>query len=126
MSIPLIEPHWNIDVLIDVEGLRQALGEDINEVVIAVGAVVELDAKSGLPLLSLQHLLRVVGMKDESKKVQFAHSAEPGTRLQVDFGRIAQTGAALVKADFGIEIRTDLAVFPEKLKPIGVVVGRDP
>ncbi len=78
MSIPVIEAHWNIDVLVDVEGLRQALGEDIHEVVIAVGAVVELNAESGLPLLGLQHVLGVVGMKDERKKVQFAHSAQAG------------------------------------------------
>src|SRR5262249_13261373 len=66
MPSPVVFANGNEDVLVDVEWFGEALGEDINDVVVAVGAIVELYAKGILPLLCLQHVGGIGRMEQES------------------------------------------------------------
>ena len=61
MAREVVEAGRNIDVLVDVERLREALGEDVNDIVIRISAVVEIGAKGRLPFLSLQDSSSVGG-----------------------------------------------------------------
>ena len=69
MASPVVFPNWNEEVLVDVEGLDQALGKDIHDVVIAVRAVVELDPERVLPLLRLQNVTSIRCIKNEALEI---------------------------------------------------------
>ena len=65
----MVEAGRNIDVLVDVERLREALGEDVNDIVIRISAVVEIGAKGRLPFLSLQDSSGVRSVVDKRLEV---------------------------------------------------------
>ena len=55
VTVPAVVSGRNEDVLVEVEQGEDALGKDVGDVVISIGAVVEDGAKGGLPLLSLEN-----------------------------------------------------------------------
>src|SRR5215475_9131414 len=57
MPCPVIFTHWDRNVFINVKWCDQPLCEDVNDVVVGVGSIVELDAKRVLPLLCLEQTI---------------------------------------------------------------------
>ncbi len=49
----VIQPVWNEDILVNVKRRCDALCEDVGDVIVAVGAIVEFRSKGSLPLLGL-------------------------------------------------------------------------
>src|SRR5258708_20549959 len=83
MACPVIFPNGNGNLLVEVERNDQALSENVHDVVVAIGTIIEVDAKRVLPLLRLQHMVSIGIMKHESFKVQFTHALDPGPNLKV-------------------------------------------
>ena len=56
MTRPVVFPDRNGDILVDIEGYDESLCENIHNVIVTVGAVVEVNTKGVLPLLGLQNM----------------------------------------------------------------------
>lgn len=59
MAHPVGVADGKKDILAEVEWLSQLLREHVDNIVIRVGAVVELGPEGALPFLRLQHVMRV-------------------------------------------------------------------
>lgn len=90
VSSPVIFADGNGNILVDIEGCDQRLRENIDNVVIGIGAVVELGAKRVLPLLRLQHMVSIGSVDYESFKVQLAYTFNLGSHLEVGIEVIAK------------------------------------
>src|SRR6266576_6404411 len=75
MAGPVVFADWNGNVLVNVERLSQQLRENVDDIVVAIGPVVEFDPKGVLPLLCLENMASIGRVKNESFEVQLAHSA---------------------------------------------------
>ena len=123
MPRPMIFTHRNENVLIDVERAGQPLREDVHDVVVAVGSIVEFETKGALPLLRLKNMVSVWGMKYETFKVEFADAANLWSGLKGRVQVVAYAIRSFQKTHFGVEVGTDLPSLREYLEPVGVVVS---
>src|SRR5512135_1681311 len=105
MTSPVVQADRYVDVLVDIERLRETLGEDINDVIVTVRAVVKFNPESALPLLRLQHPLGIRSMKDETLEIQLSYSRKSWSQLYSPVEIVANAISALKKPDFGVEIR---------------------
>ncbi len=48
---PVVNTDWNVDVLVDVKGQREALSKHVNDVVVRVRPVVKISPKGGSAIL---------------------------------------------------------------------------
>src|SRR5216684_5362301 len=88
MPGPVVNTHWNVDVLVDVKGQGEPLGKHINDVVVRVRAVVKVSPKGGLPFLCLDDAVRIRSVEDENLEMHFANASEFGSRLESGDGKI--------------------------------------
>src|SRR5215469_7906254 len=121
MASPVVESNGNVDIAIDVKWFGQTLREDIDDVVVAVGAVMELDAKCALPFLGLQDVFCIGGMKEKTFKLDLTHPRYPRTGFQSGIDVIAEAVVALQKAHLWIKVRAYCAVLGEEIQPIALV-----
>src|SRR6266849_3021190 len=122
MTCPMIFANGNGNILVDVERNDQALGEDIHNVVVAIGAIIEVDAKRVLPLLRLQHMVSIGGMKDESFKVQLTHALDSGPNFEVGIEIVANAVLAFEASHLGIKVRPNFSMGTDQLQPVALVV----
>ena len=104
----VVYAYGNIDVLVDVEGLRETLSKDIHDVIIGVASVIEFRAKRRLPFLSLQHSSSVGGMVDERLEIEFADAAELGAWFEINIRPALVHIRSIHEADFWIEVGSNL------------------
>ena len=57
------------------------MDEDVYEIIVAVGTVMKIDAEGPLPLLRLENMVSVRRMKQETLKVEVAHTADFSSAL---------------------------------------------
>ena len=76
----MVQAGRNEDVFVDIERRRDALDEDVVEVIIGVGPIMKVRAKRGLPLLRLTDTMRIRRVKEEGFKLQLADSGDPWPR----------------------------------------------
>src|SRR5260370_8252762 len=114
---PVVNAHWNIDVLIDVEGRGEPLGKHINDVVVRVGAVVKVGPKRGLPFLCLNKAVRIRSMEDETLELQFPETRKFWPSLESGVSKIAAAVGTLKKADLRVQPLPDLSLFPFTAEP---------
>src|SRR5215469_15226512 len=126
MTCPVVLTKRNEDVLVDIEWSGDTLRKDIDNVVVAVGAVMEFDAKRVLPFLGLQNMFRVRSVKDEALKIELAHTAKFWPRLEVHICVVTDTVGTFQKADLGIEIGTDLAMLAKDFEPAILIIHASP
>src|SRR5215469_577696 len=126
MARPVVFTNRYEDVLVDVEWCGEALRKDIHNVIVAVGAVIEFDAKRVLPLLGLQNMFRVRSVKNEVFKIEFPHTAQFRPRLEVHIRVVTDTVGTFQKADLGIEIGTDLAMLAKNFEPAILIIHASP
>src|SRR5437868_11653199 len=107
---PVVNTDWNVDVLVDVKGQREALSKHVNDVVVRVRAVVKISPKGGLPFLCLDDAVRIRSMEDETFELHFPDACEFGPSLESGVGEIADTVGALQKTDLWVDVGTDLRV----------------
>src|SRR5260370_41772410 len=105
MACTMIFANRNGNILVEVEGDDQALREDVHNVVVAIGAIIEVDAKRVLPLLRLQHMVSIGRVKHESFKVQLTHALDPGPNLEVGVEIVANAVLTFEESHFGIKVR---------------------
>src|SRR5258707_10987489 len=122
MASPLIFANWNGDLLVEVERNDQALGEDVHHVVVAIGAIVELDAKCVLPFLRLQHMVSIGGMKHEAFKVQLTQVLDPGSNFEVGIEIVANAVLTFKESHLGIKVRPNFSMVTDQLQPVTLVV----
>src|SRR5712671_459136 len=122
MACPVIFPNRNGNRLVEVERNDQALSENVHDVVVAIGTIIEVDAKCVLPLLRLQHMVSIGSMKHESFKVQFTHALDPGPKLEVGIEVVANAVLAFEEAHLGIKVRPNFSMVADQLQPVTLVV----
>ena len=122
MARPVILANGNGHLLVEVERNDQALGEDVHNVVVAIGAIVEVDAKCVLPFLRLQHMASIGGMKDEAFKVQLTHVLDPGSNFEVGIEVVADAVLAFEEAHLGIKVWPNFSMVTDQLQPVTLVV----
>src|SRR5216684_7154578 len=122
MACPMIFANGNGNILVEVERNDQALREDVHNVVVAIGAIIEVDAKRVLPLLRLQHMVSIGCMKHESFKVQLTHTLDSGPNLEVGVEIVANAVLTLEESHLGIEVRPNLSMGADQLQPVTLVV----
>src|ERR1700745_3879458 len=115
MASPVVFANRNGDILVDVEGRDQALREDIDNVIVTVRTVVKVDSECVLPLLCLQHMVRVKSMKHEPFKLQFADGLDFRTNFEIGVEVVTDTVLPFEKADLGVEVRSDFSMVRNKL-----------
>src|SRR6185312_9465227 len=74
MSRPSVHADGDHDVLINVERGGDALSNYVVDVVIRVGAIVEVGAECPLPLLGLKDAGKIGIMRNKSLELQFANA----------------------------------------------------
>src|ERR1700757_3296083 len=122
VSCPVVFTDWNGNVLVDVEGRDETLSEDIDYVVVAVRAVVEINAKRVLPLLGLQNMVSVGSVEYESFKIQFPYTLDVGSHFEVGIEVVANAILTFEEADLGVEMRPDFSVVADQLQPIALIM----
>src|SRR5437773_6814069 len=100
---PVVNTDWNVDVLVDVKGQREALSNHVNDVVVRVRPVVKISPKGGLPFLCLDDAVRIRSMEDETLELHFPDAGEFGPSLESGVGKIADTVGVLKKTDLWAE-----------------------
>src|SRR5215471_8491353 len=126
MTCPVILTDRDKDVLVDIERSGETLRKYVHNVVIAVGRVIEFDPKRVLPLLSLQNMFRIRGVKHEAFEIELAHTMEFWPRLEVHIRVVTDTVGTFKKADLGIEVGPDLAMLAKHLKPAVLEIDPSP
>src|SRR5215469_3115560 len=126
MTRPVVFSNRNEDVLVDIEWSGETLRKDIDNVVVAVGAVIEFDANRVLPFLGLQNMFRVWSVKNEAFKIELTHTAKFRPRLEVHIRVVTDTVGTFQKADLGIEIGTDLAMLTKNFEPAILIIHASP
>src|SRR5215469_2090291 len=126
MACPVVFTNRNKDVLVDIEWSGEALRKYVHNVVIAVGTVIEFDAKRVLPLLSLQNVFRVRRMKNEPFKIELTHTAKFRPRLEVDIRVVTDTVGTFKKTDLGIKVGTNLAMLSKNFEPAVLIIHASP
>src|SRR5258708_3019392 len=106
----------------EVERNDQALSENVHDVVVAIGTVIEVDAKRVLPLLCLQHMMSIGSMKHESFKVQFTHALDPGPHLEDGIDIVPNPVLTLEESQFGIKVGPNFSMVADQLQPVTLVV----
>ena len=109
----MVDARGDVNIAINVKWLGQTLGIDIDYVIVAVGTVVELDAKSALPFLGLQDVLRIGGVEEKAFKLDFTHTRKLRPRLDRGINVVAEAVVAFEKPDFWIEVWSHCAVLCE-------------
>jgi len=101
-----------------MEGRRNPLRKDIDDIVVGVSAIVELGAKRALPFLRGNLAQRVWGVKEESLELQLAHAfdARPYLEGQVTVHFVGIR--TFDESDFRIEIWPNLPAFDNSLQPV--------
>src|SRR5713226_3832490 len=122
MPGPVVFAHRNKYALVDVKRRGQPLGEDVHNVIVTVGAVVEFDTKGALPLLCLENMVSVGCMEDKAFEVELAHTANFWSELEVAVQVIADAVGSFEKTHLRVEIRTNFPVLGEQFKPVGLVL----
>src|SRR5712692_2435208 len=118
----MIFADWDGDILVDVERNDQALREYVDDVVVAVGTVVEVDAKRVLPLLGLENVVSVRSVKDEALEIQFADAFDSGTNFEVGIEIVTDAVLAFEEADLGVEVRADSSMVAYQFQPVALVM----
>src|SRR5437667_10754119 len=95
MSRPAIQAGRNNDVFVDVKRRHDSLSENIHDVVIGVGPIMEFSAERSLPFLGLQDAVSVGGMKHETFEIQFADTANHMSLYYVEIRVVRDSGGAL-------------------------------
>src|SRR5437899_11651377 len=122
MPSPVVFADWDKDILVDVERCGQPLCENVDDVIVAVRAVIKLDTKGSLPLLCLKNMVGVRCVEHEPFEVELAYSANLGPQLKIAVHVIADAVRSFEKAHLRVEIRTDLPVLGEQFKPVALVL----
>jgi hypothetical protein len=76
----MVQARRNENVLVNIERRRDALDEDVIQVIIGVGPIIKVCAKRGLPFLRLTDAMRIRRIKEEGFKLQLANSGDPWPR----------------------------------------------
>src|SRR5438309_2033828 len=122
MACPVIFPNGNGNLLVEVERNDQALSENVHDVVVAIGTIIEVDAKRVLPLLCLQYMMSIGSMKHESFKVQFTHALDPGPNFEVGIEIVANAVLTFEESHLGIKVRRNFSMVTDQLQPVTLVV----
>jgi hypothetical protein len=104
MPSPVVFTRWNENVLVNVERGGEPLREDIHDVVVAVGSVVEFETKCALPLLRLKDMVRVWGVKYETFEVEFADPANLWPGLKSCIQVVAYAVGAFEETTSGLKL----------------------
>jgi hypothetical protein len=75
-----------------------ALCEDVYDVIVTVGAVVELNAKGGLPFLCLKNMVCVRCVKDSPFEIELTHVAKLRPKLEIAIQVVANAVGSFEKA----------------------------
>src|SRR5258708_12340593 len=126
MTRPMVFANGNGNALVEVHRNDQALSENVRDVVVAIGTVIEVDAKRVLPLLCLQHMMSIGSMKHESFKVQFTHALDPGPHLEDGIEIVANAVLTFEESHLGIKVRPNFSMVPDQLQPVTLVVETAP
>src|SRR5262249_22186804 len=105
---------------------NQTLGENVHDVIIGIGPIVELRAKRVLPLLRLKHMFGVWCMKNEAFKLNLAQPRRLWTCLNGPVQVIADAILSFNESYFRIKVRTDLATPRDQFKPVGLKIESRP
>src|SRR5215469_14702322 len=117
MTCPVILTDRDEDALVDVEWSGETLRKYVHDIIVAIGAVVKFNAERVLPFLCLQNVLYVGSMKDKALEIEFAHTAQFRSGLQIYVSVVTEAVIPFEKADLRIEIGTDLAMLAEDFEP---------
>src|ERR1700756_1129504 len=97
---------------------RNKLGEHVNDVVVRVGAVVEVGAESVLPFLCRDLAPRIRSMENESLELQLANALNLGSdfesHVSVSFIGIGPFNETY----FGVEVCPDLSTLGNSVEPV--------
>src|SRR5215469_3504682 len=126
MAGPMVLTYRDEDVLVNVERGGQPLRKNIHDVVIAIGTVIEFDAKRVLPFLRFENMIRVRGVKNEALEIELAHTTQLRPRLEGYIGIVANAVIAFEKSNLGIEIGTDLAMLAQNFEPAILIIHPGP
>ena len=63
MPIPMVLTCRDENVLVNIEWSDQSLYENVDEIIVAVGTVMKINAEGPLPLLCLENMVSVRRMK---------------------------------------------------------------
>ena len=118
MAFEVVDTRWDERIFIDVKGLRNALGEHIDDIVIRIPSVVELGPEGRLPLLRLQDTTRVGGVINETLKVQLPNAANLGTGCEIEVDVALVCVHAIDEANFGVVVGADLVPDGAELEPV--------
>src|SRR5215467_5482821 len=94
MAGPMVLTYRDEDVLVNLNGGGQPLRKNVHDVIIAIGTVIEFDAKGVLPFLRFENMIRVRVVKNEAREIEFAHTTQFRPRLE---GHIGIVGNAAIR-----------------------------
>src|SRR5260370_33384767 len=117
----MIEAVRNENVLINVKRGCDSLGKHIDDVIVGVCSVVELGAKSILPLLRLHNILGTWRVENKSFKLHLSNSPDFWPHFEREIA-IAFVGIGpLDKSHFWIKVWSDLSALDNPFEPVGFV-----
>src|SRR5438477_2881437 len=109
MARPVVLTNGNENVFIYVEWLDQALGENVYDILIGIGSVIEFCPERSLPFLSLQHMFCIRRMKNKTFKLDLAYASQLRPKFERWVQVVANAIGTFNEADFRIKVRSDLA-----------------
>src|SRR5712691_3016344 len=121
VASPVVETDWDHYLLVNIEWFNDALGEYIDNVIVAVGAIVEVGSERTLPFLCLERATRIGCVEDEPFEVQFAHAADFRSSFEIQIEKVAYAVGTFEEPHLWVEIRTDLAMTGKQVQPIALI-----
>jgi len=79
MAGKFVQTIWNKHFLVNVKWRRDPLRKHVYDIVVSVGAIVEIDPESALPFLRLHDVVSVGRVKNESLELHLAHTIDLGS-----------------------------------------------
>src|SRR5690348_16081650 len=124
MPREMIEAVGNKNILVDMKGRGDSLGEHIDDVIVGVRTIVEFGSERVLPLLRRYLARRIRRVKDKSLELELpdARNARPYLEGQVSV-RFVGIGT-LDETDLRVEVRPGLPAFNDSFDPVRAVGQR--
>src|SRR5439155_19325775 len=110
VASPVVEAEWYHYMLVNIERFNDALGEYVHDVIVSVGAIVEVGSEGSLPFLCLERATRIGCVENKTFEVEFTHGADFRPRLKIRIDQVATAVGTFEEADLWVEVGANFAM----------------
>jgi hypothetical protein len=115
MTAPVINSWRDPQILVDIEWIGETLRKCVHNVIVRVGAIVELCPKRRLPFLGLHAPARIRIVNNEALEIEFPQLHHLRTHFEIRIREIANAIRPLQETDGRIEIRSNFSVLGKQV-----------